>query len=183
MNPFDEDVLFEESALPALPMQPAELPQAQAPFPMQAAPVPPPMQGLAMAPPFSMGEDAPVRVLPPPPPPPIPVPPGVLENGHTLGLTVLLAGIGSAAGVAYGGLFGGVAGGLAGGSVVNLLRAYKHIVKGTPEDDREATISATYGVLGGAASIYLFYRSQSKPRKNESKNPEESNEPNLRGLR
>lgn len=92
-----------------------------------------------------------------------------LENGHTLGLSVLAVGIGSALGLTYAGLFGGVGGGLAGGGAVNLLRAYKHFVKGTPADDKEATISATYGVLSVAASIYLFYKGRSSPKPNESK--------------
>jgi hypothetical protein len=117
-------------------------------------------------------------------PPPVafgqPLPPTALENGHTLGLAVLLSGIGSAAGLVYGGLFGGIAGGLAGGSAVNLLRAYRHVVKGTPEDDREATISATYGVLGLGASLFLFYKARSSPRPNEPQ-PEASS--TLRGMR
>jgi len=116
--------------------------------------------------------------------PSAPAPAVALENGHTLGLTVLLVGIGSAAGLTYGGLFGGVAGGLAGGSMVNLWRAYRHVVRGTPEDDREATISGTYGVLGGAVSLYLFYKARSLSAPNEPKaSMDEGLSRRLRGVR
>lgn len=88
-----------------------------------------------------------------------------LEDGHTLGLALLLTGVGSALGVAYAGIFGGIAGGLAGGSVVNAVRAYRCMVKGTQDDDREAIISGTYSVIGAAAAGYLLYkgRSMAKP--------------------
>jgi hypothetical protein len=81
------------------------------------------------------------------------------DNAHTLGLGLLLVGVGSAIGAKYGGgMFGGLSGGLYGGSIMNLARAARAVTIGTPEADREAVVSGTYAVLGGALASYLLYR-------------------------
>jgi hypothetical protein len=81
-----------------------------------------------------------------------------VEDGHTLGLAILLTGIGSALGVVYGGVFGGIGGGLVGGSIVNGIRAWRNVKKGTSDGDREAIVSGTYAVLGAGAAVYLLYK-------------------------
>jgi hypothetical protein len=80
------------------------------------------------------------------------------EDGNTLGLALLLTGIGSALGFSYAGPYGGIGGGFAGGSIVNAWRAYRCMALSTPAGDSEAIVSGTYAVLGAAASAYLFYR-------------------------
>jgi hypothetical protein len=84
------------------------------------------------------------------------------ENGHTLGLALLLVGIGSAVGVKYGGLFGGAAGAMYGGSAVNAIRAARCVIQGTPQADKEAAVSATYAVLGAAVASYLVWQTSKK---------------------
>jgi hypothetical protein len=111
-------------------------------------------------------------MLPLPPPPPGLMPEGsaiapvngfganlVPENGHTLGLALLLVGVGSAIGVRYGGVFGGVAGAVYGGSTVNAIRAGRAVVQGTPEADKEAMVSATYAVIGAGFATWLVWKS------------------------
>jgi hypothetical protein len=83
----------------------------------------------------------------------------VPENGHTLGLALLLVGVGSAIGVKYGGVFGGVAGAVYGGSTVNAIRAGRAVVQGTPEADKEAMVSATYAVIGAGFATWLVWKS------------------------
>jgi hypothetical protein len=80
------------------------------------------------------------------------------ENGHTLGLALLLVGVGGAIGVKYGGLFGGAAGTVYGGSAVNAIRAARAVMQGTPEADREALVSASYAVVGIGFATWLVWK-------------------------
>lgn len=84
------------------------------------------------------------------------------NDGHTLGLALLLTGIGAAIGTSHFGLYGGAGGGLAGGSVANMIRAYKYSRLGTDEGSKEAGISLTYSVIGLAVAGYLFYQGHQK---------------------
>lgn len=91
------------------------------------------------------------------PPPPQSVP---QENGHSLGLTLLILSIGSAVGVQYGGVWGGVAGALYGGAAVNLIRSARCATHGTPESDKEAIVSGTYAVVSGGIASYLLWKTK-----------------------
>lgn len=84
------------------------------------------------------------------------------DDAHTLGLSILLAGIGAAVGLAYGGPFGAVAGSLYGGAVSNAFRAARNVASGTEEADREARISATYMVLSAGAATYIVWKIRPK---------------------
>ena len=85
-----------------------------------------------------------------------------LENGHTLGLALLLVSAGTAVGLSYGGMFGGVAGGLYGGSVINAIRAARCVTHGTAQSDHEALVSGTYAVACAGLATYLLYRTRTK---------------------
>lgn len=96
---------------------------------------------------------------------PAPISPPV-ENAHMLGLALICTGLGAALGLRYGGLYGSVAGGLYGGATVNAVRAAIAVTKGTPDNDREATVSGTYAALGiGIASYLLWKTSKDHPKK------------------
>jgi hypothetical protein len=79
-------------------------------------------------------------------------------EGHTLGLSLLLASIGTGLGMYWGGAFGGLAGAAMGGGLVNVYRAVRYVMVGTPAADREALISGTYAVISLGAGGYLAYR-------------------------
>jgi hypothetical protein len=149
----------EPSPLPSSP--PAALPEyATAPHPNDVA-----------APLVDLRNTVTMPVLPLPAPPPgmpssgaAPAPTSGLgatvisENGHTLGLALLLVGVGGAIGVKYGGLFGGSAGAVYGGSAVNAIRAARAVMQGTPEADREALVSASYAVVGIGFATWLVWK-------------------------
>jgi hypothetical protein len=149
------------------PMQQQAAPQLPGP----GVPLPPHPLDLPASLVDSSGTTAtPMLPLPPPPPGLAPSSPEaapvngfganlVPENGHTLGLALLLVGVGSAIGVKYGGVFGGVAGAVYGGSTVNGIRAARAVVQGTPEADKEAMVSATYAVIGAGFATWLVWKS------------------------
>ena len=149
---WDYGSFAQDTTLPTAPDQAPPVPTQPVSAP-GTAPAPLPVQAPLLVP----GSLGPVVSAPVPVQAPALTP---LENGHTLGLTVLLTGIGTTLGIMYGGLYGGAGGALAGGSIVNLIRAYRRATLGTPEDDKEATISATYGVLGLVGAVYLISKSK-----------------------
>ncbi|MBW2672289.1 MAG: hypothetical protein JRD89_02585 [Deltaproteobacteria bacterium] len=82
-------------------------------------------------------------------------------GGHLLGFSTLAVSIGAIAGTRYGGMYGGVAGSLFGGALVNIYRAVRFAMDGSPEADREAAISGTYALAAagfGGAVIYKLDR-------------------------
>jgi len=82
-------------------------------------------------------------------------------GGHLLGFSTLAVSIGAIVGTRYGGLYGGVAGSLFGGSMVNVYRAVRFAMDGSPEADREAVISGTYALAAagfGGAVVYKLDR-------------------------
>jgi hypothetical protein len=104
---------------------------------------------------------------------PVPV-----ENGHTLGLALLMSGVGSLVGLHYAGLYGGAAGVLYGGATVNAVRAGRNLLAGTPEADHEAAVSGTYAVLCAGLASWILWKTlpQRKARhavKNPATEPEE----------
>jgi hypothetical protein len=104
-------------------------------------------------------------------------PPVPLENGHTLGLALLLSGVGSLVGLHYGGLYGGAAGVLYGGATVNAVRAGRNLLAGTPEADHEAAVSGTYAVLcAGLASWILWRTLPQRKLRHAVRNPEPDDE-------
>ena len=89
----------------------------------------------------------------------------VPEDAHTLGISLFLTGLGAAVGLAYGGGYGAVSGGLYGGAAANAVRAVRSVASATPEDDREARISATYSVLSIAVASYILYKTHSEKKR------------------
>jgi len=82
-------------------------------------------------------------------------------GGHLLGFSTLAVSIGAIVGTRYGGMYGGVAGSLFGGSLVNIYRAVRFAMDGSPEADREVAISGTYALAAagfGGAVIYKLDR-------------------------
>jgi hypothetical protein len=140
-------------ALGPAPAPPRAMPTAVRPPPIaQADPVPlRPASPMTYAGYGGFGADAPPAPAPPPATP--------LENGHTLGLAILASGVGGAVGAKYGGLFGGAAGVLYGGALTNLIRAARSVVRGTPEADKEAAISATWAVISAGIATYIWVKS------------------------
>jgi hypothetical protein len=83
------------------------------------------------------------------------------ENGNSLGLAFILFGLGAYLGTKYvGGLYGGVAGAIYGGAASNLLRSARFVTRGTPATDREALVSATYGVIGVGFGSYILWKTK-----------------------
>lgn len=80
------------------------------------------------------------------------------DGAHSLGLSILLVGVGIAVGTYYKGIWGGVSGGLYGGALANFVRAGRNMTHGTPDSDREAIISGTYGVLSSGVASYLLWK-------------------------
>lgn len=103
----------------------------------------------------AMGDDRPVPV----------------ENGHTLGLALLMSGVGSLVGLHYGGLYGGAAGVLYGGATVNAVRAGRNLLAGTPEADHEAAVSGTYAVLCAGLASWILWRTLPQRKTRHAKNP------------
>jgi len=85
--------------------------------------------------------------------------PDIRNGGHFLGMSTLVVGIAALVGAKYGGWYGGLAGSLFGGGAVNGYRAVTQVMEGTPDGDREATISGTYAVLAAGLAGYVLYRS------------------------
>lgn len=75
-----------------------------------------------------------------------------------LGFGLIASSLGAVAGLRIGGVYGGVAGTLFAGSAVNLYRAAIHGSRRTPEGDREAAISATYGLIAAGLGGYISYK-------------------------
>lgn len=92
-------------------------------------------------------------------------------EGHTLGLSLLLASLGTGLGMYWGGAFGGLAGAAMGGGLVNVYRAVRYVMVGTPAADREALISGTYAVISLAAGGYLAYRVSERRSSGRSRHP------------
>jgi hypothetical protein len=84
----------------------------------------------------------------------------VQDDAHTLGFSLFLTGLGAAVGFVYGGGYGAAAGGLYGGAASNAVRAVRSVAAATPEDDREARISATYSVISIAVASYILYKTR-----------------------
>jgi hypothetical protein len=149
---------------------PSEQQQQPAALPGPGMPIVPHATDYA-APLVDLSQSVAAPALPLPPPPPGAVQPAaaahglgaaVPENGHTLGLALLLVGVGSAIGVKYGGLFGGTAGAVYGGSAVNAIRAARSVTLGTPDADKEAMVSATYAVIGASFATWLIWKSSQR---------------------
>jgi hypothetical protein len=91
---------------------------------------------------------------------PAPAVPVVTENGHSLGLALLLVTVGTGVGLKLGGTMGGVSGGLFGGAAVNAIRAARCVTKGTPEADKEALVSGTWALIAAGLGGFLTYKEQ-----------------------
>jgi len=157
--------------------------------PPQFAPPPRQMAPVVRPPPIVQSEPPPFRPAPlqayggmgdfgaAAPAPPVATPPVPEENGHTLGLAILLTGIGGAIGGKYAGLFGGAAGALYGGAAMNAIRAGRNIVRGTPEADKEAMVSATWAIISAGVATYIWVKAEGKGgkggKKKGHKNPDE----------
>jgi hypothetical protein len=85
---------------------------------------------------------------------------GNLSPSLTLGMSLVIVGLGSAIGAARGGIFTAIAGGLYGGAAVNAYRAAV-IAK---EDRQEATVSATFAILGAGVATYLVWKQSQEKR-------------------
>lgn len=85
--------------------------------------------------------------------------PEVTERSHLLGFSLIASSLGAVAGLRIGGIYGGVAGTLFAGAAVNGYRAALHAVRRNPEGDREALISATYGLISAGLGGYIAFKS------------------------
>ena len=85
---------------------------------------------------------------------------GNLSPSLTLGMSLVIVGLGSAIGAARGGIFTAIAGGLYGGAAVNAYRAAV-IAK---EDRQEATVSATFAILGAGVATHLVWKQSQEKR-------------------
>lgn len=84
-------------------------------------------------------------------------------GGHLLGFSTLAVSLGAIVGTRYGGMYGGAAGALVGGAVVNVYRAIRFAMEGTPAADREAIVSGTYALAAagfGGAVIWKVDRTR-----------------------
>jgi hypothetical protein len=140
---------------------PAEASPADVPVAAREAP-PPALPPIVFRPP-------PVQVAPPPAAPDVAAHQAsqaaaynAAGNGHSLGLSFLLAGIGTWIGGTYYGFHGGVGGALAGGATANTIRSYRYSKLGTQEGKKEAVISMTSSLLGFALASYLLYQGYKK---------------------
>jgi hypothetical protein len=149
----DEDYMTPDGSQPAafapppvapLPTTPAAVaPQAVAPV-MQAAPPMAPLRPMPLAPAMPM--------------PAAEYNPDVADRGHLLGFGLIASSLGAVAGLRIGGVYGGVAGTLFAGSAVNLYRAALHAARRTPEGEREAVVSATYGLIAAGLGSYISFK-------------------------
>jgi hypothetical protein len=103
------------------------------------------------------------------------------ENGHSLGLALLLVTVGAGVGLKMGGTMGGVSGGLFGGAAVNAFRAARCVTQGTKDADKEALVSGTWAIVAAALGGYLAYQEHKKAspalaKRNKSEEPEEPEE-------
>ena len=135
---------------PGVDFGPSQVPLG--PEPLPAGPTPPPLPGQYL------------RGMPPPGHPLFTQAVGYIpqEQAHMLGMSAIAVSMGVAAGTYYGGMYGGVAGGLLAGSALNAYRAFHYYKQGSDEDDREARVSGTYAVAGGAIAAVLWTKLASK---------------------
>jgi hypothetical protein len=106
-------------------------------------------------------------------------------GGHLLGFSTLAVSIGAIVGTRYGGMYGGVAGSLFGGAVVNIYRAVRFAMEGSPEADKEAIVSGTYALAAagfGGAVIYKLDRG-ARARRNPSTPKARCSDPHRCGFR
>ena len=147
-------------SLPALPPPPGAMPSVPAGPPPAPGPADAAQQPRPFVNPMVMGApSAPLHAVPMVAQSPAMAAGEIPQEGsHTLGLAVLVAGVGAVVGWRFGGAFGSLAGGLIGGSVVNGWRALRYYQEGTDEGDKEAAVSATYAALTAALSGYVIVK-------------------------
>jgi len=105
----------------------------------------------------------------------------VLSTGNLLGLGILLPTAGLLVGLKYDGFYGGLGGSLAAGSLINVYRSVKYMLRGTPEDDKEAIISGTYAAIGLGVSTWLILKGLKAKKANKNEDDESDN--SLRGVK
>lgn len=89
------------------------------------------------------------------------------EETHMLGISTVSVAVGTVVGTRFGGLYGAVAGGLFGGAAVNMIRAGRLALKGQPASDKEALLSATYGIIAAGLGGWLAYAGTKRKRAKE----------------
>jgi len=162
----------------ALPPAPGEfVPLAEEPPPMPSRPMAPSAAMVRAAPEWQALDPAPAAYFPPAPAtlpsfgsdaafatPPAAADGGVVREGEqsttALGLTILAWAAGAVVGgvLMKGGAVGAMGGLLVSSALVNAARAASNATKGTPEADKDAIVSGTYMLGGGALGVYLLVK-------------------------
>lgn len=171
---------FDPSAM-ASPPQAASAPSPPLlPPAAHHAPPPPPQRGAPVAP--YAGPPPMLQPMGPYGATPFAPAPG---EGHNLGVQLIVLGLGTAGGALLAHqqrgsvTMGSIAGSFAAGAAVNLFRAWSHWRQGTPDGDREAAISGTYGVIAGGLAGFFWWKfvaSETRPSRAAVPNPDDGDE-------